>query len=360
MENIYLYDNDVEDEFIKKKFSDYINKSKMYKNDSDLELLMIEKKYIIYPFINGSINNLGYFYVKGSIEKNGVINGEYRLISSDFFIKELNKEKFIKTESRLDEFSLYNPEIINKSFNDFLYFFNERVKDGICQRHNLKLLLKENKLDIGVIKEFDVLEKEYYLEGVYIISYLDKKKKYISIYSTLQNKFYSFDFIKNDMYLGYLKAYKKTVVAIPKEFYDLYYKISYKIYLEVLNELDYITKEDLYIKSKDNIKYKKNIKYYEYLNKLIFYYKKSKYLSIYECDEKELYHKVFFYYLTLNHNPESGYALAMLVKLGVIKDGYTKLLEKSFKLGSLQAKKALNEYYNKPQYYNENMIKKYD
>ena len=69
--------------------------------------------------------------------------------------------------------------------------------------------------------------------------------------------------------------------------------------------------------------------------------------------------KIFYYYLTLNYNCDSGYSLASLVKLGIIKDDYTKLLIKSAKLGNMQAKKALVEYYSNPRNYDENMMKRY-
>ena len=51
--------------------------------------------------------------------------------------------------------------------------------------------------------------------------------------------------------------------------------------------------------------------------------------------------------------------ISMLVKLGIIKDDYVKLLEISNKLGDLQAKKELIEYYSSPRYYNETALKRY-
>ena len=125
------------------------------------------------------------------------------------------------------------------------------------------------------------------------------------------------------------------------------------------DELKYITDERLYIKAKENIKYKKNAQYYDYLDKLIFYYKKNKYLALYECKEQTLRDKIFYYYLTLKYISESGYSLAMLVKLGIIEDDYIRLLEISAKLGNLEAKKALIEYYNSPKNYSESKLKRY-
>ena len=117
--------------------------------------------------------------------------------------------------------------------------------------------------------------------------------------------------------------------------------------------------ERLYLKAKENIKYKKNAQYNDYLDELIFYFKKSKYLSLFENKEKTLKSKIFYNYLTLKFIAESGYSLAMLVKLGIVEDDYVRLLEISTKLGDLEAQKALIEYYNSPKNYNENKLKRY-
>ena len=220
--------------------------------------------------------------------------------------------------------------------------------------------VKENKMDIAVIKEFDILEKKYYLEQIYEISYLEGKKKvYKSIYSSLKAEFYKLDFMYSESFKEYLKAYRKPVVNIPKEYYSDYHKMSFKIYNKVKEELKYITEERLYLKAKENIKYKKNAQYNDYLDELIFYFKKSKYLSLFENKEKTLKSKIFYNYLTLKFIAESGYSLAMLVKLGIVEDDYVRLLEISTKLGDLEAQKALIEYYNSPKNYNENKLKRY-
>lgn len=360
MEDLYLYENNISIEEIKNKFIESLIGNKIYSTEFISENLLIEAKYIIYPFILGEIKNINYFIVKGNIEKNGVIDGEYSYINNDFLLNELKIEDFILTNKTIDEFNVINEYVIEKDFNKFLCKLNDKLEKGICDRHNLRLSQRENKLDIAVIKEFDKLEKKYYLEQIYEITYLDEKKKiYKSIYSSLKNEFYKLDFMYNDSFKEYLKQYRKPIVKIPKEFVDEYYKLSYRVYNKVCEELKYITEEKLYYKAKENVKYKKNIQYYDYLDKLIFYFKKNKYLVLFESKEKNLKKKILFYYLTLNYLSESGYSLAILVKLGVIEGNYLKLLEISDKLGNLEAKRALLEHYNSPRFYNENKLKRY-
>ena len=360
MEELYLFENNIDIEEVKYKFIEALTKSKIYQNEFVVENLIIEAKYIIYPFIHGKIKNINYFIVKGINEKNGVIDGEYSYINNAFLLNELKTDNFTTTNKTLDEFDIINLEVIEKDFDKFLCKLNEKLEKGICDRHNLRISVKENKLDIAVIKEFDILKKQYYLEQVYEITYLDSKKKiFKSIYSPLKDEFYKLDFMFNESFKEYLKNYKRPIVSIPKEYYLDYYRLSFEIYSKVKEELNYITEERLYIKAKENIKYKKNVQYYDYLDKLIFFYKRNKYLSLYENKYQSLKSKIFYYYLTLKHISESGYSLAMLVKLGIIDDDYIKLLEISAKLGNLEAQKSLIEYYNSPKNYNENKLKRY-
>lgn len=360
MEELYLFENNIDIEEVKYKFIEALTKSKIYQNEFVVENLIIEAKYIIYPFIHGKIKNINYFIVKGINEKNGVIDGEYSYINNAFLLNELKTDNFTTTNKTLDEFDIINLEVIEKDFDKFLSKLNEKLEKGICDRHNLRISVKENKLDIAVIKEFDILKKQYYLEQVYEITYLDSKKKiFKSIYSPLKDEFYKLDFMFNESFKEYLKNYKRPIVSIPKEYYLDYYRLSFEIYSKVKEELNYITEERLYIKAKENIKYKKNVQYYDYLDKLIFFYKRNKYLSLYENKYQSLKSKIFYYYLTLKHISESGYSLAVLVKLGIIDDDYIKLLEISAKLGNLEAQKSLIEYYNSPKNYNENKLKRY-
>ncbi|MDE7161307.1 MAG: hypothetical protein K2N65_00960, partial [Anaeroplasmataceae bacterium] len=152
---------------------------------------------------------------------------------------------------------------------------------------------------------------------------------------------------------------KRPIVYIPKAFLEQYYSLSFCTFLTTKEELNYIKPSELYYKIKKNIKYKEYSKYEEYLDQLIFYYKKTQYLKELAPIGKKLKDEIFYYYLTLKYNPQSGYNLAMLVLNHVIEDNYLKLFEISARQGNTLAKKALFEHYSKPRCYNAYYIKRY-
>ena len=45
VENIYVFEQNLDEEFIRNEYINFINKSKMYRTDIDTSLLLIEKKY---------------------------------------------------------------------------------------------------------------------------------------------------------------------------------------------------------------------------------------------------------------------------------------------------------------------------
>ena len=151
MEELYLFENNIDIEEVKYKFIEALTKSKIYQNEFVVENLIIEAKYIIYPFIHGKIKNINYFIVKGINEKNGVIDGEYSYINNAFLLNELKTDNFTTTNKTLDEFDIINLEVIEKDFDKFLCKLNEKLEKRICDRHNLRISVKENKLDIAVI-----------------------------------------------------------------------------------------------------------------------------------------------------------------------------------------------------------------
>ena len=110
MEELYLYENNIEIEDLKNRFLEELKKSKIYQTEFVVDNLLIESKYIIYPFIFGKIKNINYFIVKGNNEKNGVIDGEYSYINNDFLLNELKVDSFKLTEKTLDEFNIINEE----------------------------------------------------------------------------------------------------------------------------------------------------------------------------------------------------------------------------------------------------------
>ena len=72
---------------------------------------------------------------------------------------------------------------------------------------------------------------------------------------------------------------------------------------------------------------------------------------------------MFDLYLTCNYQNRSGYRLAEFTDIGLLEDNSLKnkirLLDISYKLGNIEAKKQLFEHYLKPKYYSEYYIKRY-
>ncbi|MDE6660934.1 MAG: hypothetical protein K2J93_03810, partial [Anaeroplasmataceae bacterium] len=148
-------------------------------------------------------------------------------------------------------------------------------------------------------------------------------------------------------------------VYIPKEYLDFYYDLAFQVYLSTKEELKYIKPSELLTKIRKNIKYKEYSKYKDYLNQLIFYFKRKEYLKEFTNSEKGLMQDIFYSYLTLKYNPQSGYHLAELVLSHVVDDNYLKLLDISSRQGNTLAKKALFEYYSEPKNYNSYYVKRY-
>ena len=92
---------------------------------------------------------------------------------------------------------------------------------------------------------------------------------------------------------------------------------------------------------------------------MFFYFKKRSYLAFYTIKGNSLKEEIFYCYLTLKFDPQSGYRLAQLVKDHISEDNYLSLLNTSSKLGNTLAKKTLYEYYSQPKNFNEYYIKRY-
>ncbi len=210
-----------------------------------------------------------------------------------------------------------------------------------------------------------MLEIKYIYESVYIIRYRDKtqNKDYVSIYSSYHNDFYSFDFVKSNEYLEYKRKYARPISYIPKEFIELYYADSFKVYIQTINRLRYSSKREILRKIRINTKYIDNLEYKEYLYMGIYYFKIRKYLKKIKIDSNDIKRKIYLSYLCLYHNENAGLFLFECGKLGILnncKIGYLiGLLKISYSLGSLEAKKLLYEQYSLPRYYDEYFINKY-
>lgn len=321
--------------------------------------ISIDSSFIVYPSLDGMVKNLKYLIVKKDSSKNGVLDVSASIISKDFILNELSTLSFIKDESSLDDFSIYNKEDVEKYERSFINSILDKAIFSICKRHNLIYTIKENHIDVAPIENFYELNKKYYLEQIYIISYFIGKKRYKSIYSTIKNDFYSFEFVESNSFKLFLKKYKKPIIYIPKNYLKQYYDIAFRVYLRVEEELKYIDYSSLYNKLRKNIRYRSYTCYEDYLKQLIFYFKRKQYLKELLNPYSSLKDSIFYYYLTLRYNLDSGYKLAELMLNNVIEDNHIYYLKISANLGNAQAKKKLYEYYSSPKYFNEGYLRRY-
>ncbi|MDE5715642.1 MAG: hypothetical protein K2I42_05865 [Anaeroplasmataceae bacterium] len=361
MENYYIHKLKETDDVIIEKYKKAVLSNSMYESFMNEEQISLSKGYMVYLFIEGTIRNLEYLIITKGKEKTGVIDTRYQMASKEFIIHELKTKEFIEEKLDLDEIMIFNKDIIKKQETFFIEGAIEKTKEAICKRHNFILTNKDNWIDVAPIKEFAELKKRFYLEEIVYFDYFERghRKTYRSLYSSFKEDFYFIDYIKSNQFNDFLKRFKNPIVHIPKDFLSQYYKIAFQVFTNTQEELKYIPVSKLLEKVKKNVEFKTYTKHDDYLSKLIFYFKKRNYLSYYTMPCKTLKEKIFYFYLTLKYNPESGYLLAEFVKNKIIEDDYIKLLSFSEKLGNTQAKKALFEYYSHPKTYNEVRIKRY-
>ncbi len=357
----YTFEKEFSKEELISKYKNNIISNPKYEKEINTEQISITDEYIIYPKIEGLIRNLNYLIDKNGNTKNGSIDISYSLISNLFILNELNTSNFKISDKNIDEYVINNVDDIEKYNKLFIEKIIDKAILNICKRHNFIYTSKNNHLDISPIKKFSEIYKKYYLEKVYIFSYFSKKNKknYKSIYSTYKNDFYMFEYETSETYKKFIKKYKRPIIYIPKSYLEKYYELVFDIYLKTEEELKYISYNDLYNKILKNIKYKDYNSYYDYLNKLIFYYRKKKYLKEYQNKNNNLIDNIFYYYLTLKYNSDSGYNLAELVHNNIIDGDYIYFLKISEKLGNTLARKKLYEYYLSPKFYDETNLKRY-
>lgn len=361
MEQCYAYRKELEKEELLEIYQSKILGNPKFESEINLEQVSIASGFLVYPFIEGFIKNLEYLVLRDGKQNSGVIDASCNLISKEFLLHELSVKDFQEEEHSVGEYNIFNLKDIEIYEKGFIKRILEKTERSICQRHNLILTEKKNAIDISPIKNFEELNKKYYLEEVYCFDYFSKKHKkpFKSIYSPLTNSFYSLDFKHSERFMEFYKEYKRPVVYVPKEYLDLYYDLAFQVYISTKEELKYMKPSELLSKIRKNIKYKEYSKYEDYLKQLIFYFRRKEYLKEFTNTQKGLKKDIFYSYLTLKHNPQSGYHLAELVLNHVVDDKYLKLLDISAKQGNTLAKKALFEYYSEPKNYNPYYVKRY-
>lgn len=361
METCYVYRKEIPHEDLIQIYEKKLQANPKFAKEVFPKNISITQGFWVYPIFDSSIKNLQYLILRDGNQESGVIDVNCNLVSRDFLLRELSTKIFSKEEHTIQEYVLFNLEEIEKYEKEFIDRILEKAKKSICKRHNLIYTDRKNGMDISPIKDFEVLDKKYYLEEIYCIDYFEngRKKPWKSYYSTIYDEFYSLDYCKSQEFDSYYKLYKRPIVYIPKEYLDLYYDLSFAIYLSTEEELKYMKPSQLQTKLRKNVKYKEYTKHKEYLNQLIFYFRKKEYLRELPLPSSNLRNEIFFWYLTLRYNSLSGYHLAELVSNHVLLDNYLKLLSISAKQENTLAKKSLYEYYSNPYSYSEYHMKRY-
>lgn len=361
MEACYVFRNELSHEELIQIYKTKLLANPKFAKEMQEKNITITQGFWVYPIFDGSIKNLQYLTLRNGKQQSGVIDVNCNMVSRDFLIRELSTKQFIKEEHSIQEYVIFNLKDIEIYEKEFIERILDKAKKSVCKRHNLIFTDRMNAMDISPIKDFEVLEKKYFLEEVYCIDYFErgKKKPWKSYYSSLTNDFYSLDYCKSKEFELYYKSFKRPIVYIPKEYVMLYYDLSFQVYLDTEEELHYIKPSQLLAKLRKNIKYKEYTKHKDYLNQLIFYFRKKDYLREYQNLYKGLKYEILYCYLTLKYNPLSGYRLAELVSTHVIEDNYLKLLEISARQDNTLAKKSLFEYYSDPYSYSDYHMKRY-
>ena len=311
LERYYIYKKDLDNTSLLEAYkAELTKKNKKFILDVDEDLIAITKGYYVYPFIDGMVKDLEYLIVSDHKQKSGKIDMRCNVASREFILNELNTSQFEEETISLEELNIFNHSDLQKYEDLFISVLLDRATTAICQRHNLILTDKNNTIDIAPIRDFQEINKRFYLEEIYVMEYFEKGKRnvYKSVFSSYFNAFYTFDYLKTKEYMDFYKRFKSPVAYIPKDYIDFYYDIAYQVYLNTCEGLKY---------------------------------------------------DVFYCYLTLKFNPQSGYQLASYVKDGILEDNYIKLLSYAQKQGNSLAKKALYEYYTNPKTYNAYYVKRY-
>ncbi len=362
--NSYMFEDKINQKIALEIFKKTIMNDNRFLNEIDENLLSIEQKYKAYYFFEASITNLCYYYknLETNQTLNSTINLTHILSDSEFILNELNRSNADLIEE------IPQPILDNKKYDlcykEFINEINEKALKEITAINKIKPS-RTIHIDIAPIENFQSFNCEVFYEKVYIFRYRhqQQKKDFISILSSYNMTFYELNYVKNDLYLEFIKKYSRPLEVLPKEYLSFYYVDSFNIYKNIIKRLNYENPKDILKKIKTNIKFTDNNLYEDYLKSAIFYFHYRKYLKNLPINFKSLRQHIYLSYLTLNYQIDSGLFLYKCATLNLLtKNTFQtkiKFLQKSYHLGSLEAKKILYEIYNMPLYFNPTMVKKY-
>lgn len=360
----YILPQKMSEEEAYEAFENELMINKKYKSNYNKSSLKLEVMYRAYYFFDSRIDSLPYFYINEETgEKyNGKIDVSCILNDSEFIVNELNKKDFIIYEG--NELCVHNKKSYDAAYRNLIKKLKDKAYTSIVNNHNLKRNMKVH-IDVAPFEEINTCRLDIYYERIYIFKYKQQsiRKEYVCILSDYYQCFYQFEFDKSEEYINYLKKYKIPLESIPKQYLDVYYTISYNSYLSVIKKLQFESSRGLYKKIKSNIDYEEYSLYIDYLYSGIFYFKNKKFLSRINTKVDSLKERILLSFLTLSFQSGSGMFLYECAKLYLLEDSSVKkqiyFLKKSYKLGSLEAKKLLYDHYNEPMYYDEVAINKY-
>lgn len=334
-----------------------------FNHNISFDRLNIIDSYFDYYSYSLKILNLPYYLldIKKDYHIDAKIDINFMYQDPNYVLNEINRN---------DETEISNTNNINL-YDDKEKYFYKRVLELI----NIKAInnaldinnskYKNVKLQIGLIDKFDECNIKKIYEHILIFYYksLERKNDFISILSLYNKTFYKLEFEHNDSYLEFYKYHKRPNAYIPKEYLDYYYLNAYKAYLSINEKLKFETNGKILKKIKEGINYKDYSLYNDYLNLGIYYYKLNKYLSYYIYKGKTIKEKIYYAYLTLYYNKDSGLFLANCFDMDLLesKDINTKIkyLKISNSLKSLEAKTLLFKHYSSSLYYDEYKMKRY-
>ena len=330
-------------------------------NDFDIDLITIEEKYNCYGFYKSFIKDLKY-YIKDKLNDkviNKVIDMNTEYSSSSFILNELSKD-----DSSIfnEDVEIYNNDTFSNEYKFFLDKINERINKAIYEINRIT----PNKnvfTDIEAIKDFENYIEDLYYEKIYVIRFRgNRKNDFVSILSSVNKNFYELDFEKSLDYLEYLK-HGRLFMIVPKYYLDFYDYEAFKAFMMAKKMLVHMSKSEILAKVKVNIKNPMNALYSEYLLLGIYYFKIRGYIKKLDINSNNLKERIYLSYLALSYNKAAGMFLYECSKLGLLEDNsiqnQLKLLNKSYSLGSMHAKKNLYLHYSSYLYFDKNKLNKY-
>lgn len=362
--NYFLFNSNITKDEALELYKNKIKEDKRYIKELDETILTIEEAFNVYYFFEADIVDHSYYYIdkEKSIKVDGKIDLYHIKSDSLFLLNNLSKyDSNVKLEDSID---YIEEDKYKLALNLFLDELKDKAITTICKKHN-NHPSKHVHLDIDLISGFTNFKLDAYIEKVYIIRYRSvfNKNDYVSILSAVNKDFYSFEYVYNNEYNKYLKLYKRPLSYIPKTFIEYYYIDGFNVYININKKLEYETYNSILNKIKENIEYEDYTPYNEYLYAGIFYFRISSYLKKLVIDSNDLKKKIYLAYLTLSYQAGSGLFLYECATLGLLENNSInyriKLLNYSYKLKNLMAKKLLYEHYKNPRYYDEKLVKKY-